>query len=43
MIQSDVMQYHAIRVDNPGVLLVNGQTLSKDKLAPSTVSITAFS
>ncbi len=41
--QSESIQFHNIRVDNPSLLLINGQTLSSDKLAQSTVAITAFS
>ncbi|XP_064393711.1 tetratricopeptide repeat protein 5-like [Halichondria panicea] len=41
--KSDTIQFHNIRVDNPSQLLINGQRLTKDKLAQSTVSITAFS
>ena len=41
--QSETIQFHNIRVDDPSQLLINGQKLSQDKLAQSTVAITAFS
>jgi len=37
------MEFDSVRVDDPSRLLVNGQPFSKDKLAKSTVAITAFS
>ena len=43
VLQADIIEFHNIRVDDPSLLLINGQRLSQDKLAQSTVSITAFS
>ena len=41
--QSEMIQFHNVRVDDPSQLLINGQKLPQDKLAQSTVAITAFS
>ena len=41
--QDEQVEVKSVCITNPSQLLINGQKLSSDKLAPSTVSITAFS
>ena len=41
--QEQEVQFKNLRVADPSKLLVNGEALKTDKLAPSAVTVTAFS
>ena len=40
--QSELVEFSSVRVTQPNLLLLNGQKLPPDKLAPSTVAIKTF-